>query len=173
MMSPSIRRLDALVNNAGILTPGAHLPLSEQMRLSFDTNTIGPAVMVEKFNDLLEKSTHAVRIVNVSSSVGSINLRLSDTTSFMYKAKGIQYRASKAALNMVTADQHVFGIEKGWKVFAYCPGWTVSNFHPNNTAANGAQPVEDAIKPLMDLLNGKKDDQSGSFFNSKEAEYPW
>lgn len=88
------------MNNAAITgeTPASD-PLSQRLAAAFRTNATGPAVVVEAFAPLLRKSTHTVRIVNVTSGAGSIALRL-DPTNPYYDLKSVAYRASKAALNM-------------------------------------------------------------------------
>lgn len=162
-------KLDILVNNAGIaaLDP----PLRTQMRDAFDANATGPAVLVRAFESLLKKSTLPARILNVSSGVGSIAQRL-DPNSRSYKIVAVQYRASKAAMNMVTACQHVDYSPLGIKVFAYCPGFTVSNLSDGNTAENGAKVAADAVLPMIDILEGKRDDEAGLFLHN-DGVYPW
>jgi NAD(P)-dependent dehydrogenase (short-subunit alcohol dehydrogenase family) len=161
-------KLDMLVNNAGIgsMTP----PLRQQMRDAFDTNATGPAVVTIAFAPLLQKSTASPRIVNISSGVGSLNRRL-DPSSPTYKMQQVQYRASKAALSMVTACQWVeYG--PAVKVFAYDPGFTQSNLGPHNKAENGAKPASEAVMPLIDVLEGKRDDEAGKFLHNTGV-YPW
>lgn len=127
--------LDVLVNNAGVAPENG--TMRERMTACFATNAMGPAVVVEAFAPLLLKSSVMPRVVNVSSGLGSIELRLnSDKDGMAYKLKGEHYRVSKAALNMVTANQHVEFGEK-MKVFAVCPGWVASNLGPANTIENG------------------------------------
>jgi len=161
-------KLDILVNNAGIgsLTP----PLRHQMREAFDTNATGPAVVTIAFAPLLQKSSASPKIVNISSGIGSINRRL-EPSSPTYKVQQVQYRASKAALNMVTACQWV---EYGprIKVFAYDPGFTQSNLGPHNKAENGAKPASEAVMPLIDVLEGRRDDEAGKFLHNTGV-YPW
>ena len=159
-----------LVNNAGIVALDP--PLRSQMRLAFDTNATGPAVLTSSFAPLLRKSTApCARIVNVSSGVGSVNRRL-DPTSPTYRMQGLQYRASKAALSMVTACQFVEYGDLGIKVFAYDPGFTVSNLGPPNTVENGARAVAESVAPLVDVLEGKRDGEAGLFLHN-EGVYPW
>ena len=165
-------KLDMLINNAGTVALTVS-PLREQMRQAFDTNATGPAILTDAFGPLLRKSTSGrARIVNVSSGAGSINRRL-DPTSPMYRMKGgLQYRASKAALSMVTACAVVEYGDSGIKVFAYCPGFTVSNLGPHNTAENGARAVAESVGPLVDVLEGKRDGEAGLFLHN-EGVYPW
>ncbi|RDW89899.1 Cytochrome P450 [Aspergillus mulundensis] len=164
--------LDILVNNAGvsgILTPPN---LREQMRTSFDTNATGPAVVTSIFAPLLQRSTSgARRIINITSGAGSITQRL-DPSSAIYKVQQVQYRASKAALNMVTACQVVDFEPYGVKVFLYDPGFTQSSLGPHNKAENGARNVRDSVRPLMDVLEGKRDGETGRILHNTGI-YSW
>jgi NAD(P)-dependent dehydrogenase (short-subunit alcohol dehydrogenase family) len=141
------------------------------MSQCFQTNATGPLLMVESFAPLLKKSNGTPRVVNVSSGGGSITKRL-DPTSVGYNIKGVQYRASKAALNMVTACQAVEYGELGFKVFAYCPGFTVSNLGPHNNAENGAKPTSEGAAPIVKILNGERDAEYGKFLH-ETGQYPW
>ena len=162
-------KLDVLVNNAAIAVPPP--PLRQQLRDAFDTNATGPAVVVNVFAPLLRKSTTTPRIINVTSGAGSIERRL-DSNSPTYKMMALEYRASKAALNMVTACQWVEYGPEGIKVFAFCPGFAVSNLSSLNKLENGAKPTDEAVRPLVDLLEGKRDDEAGKFLNATGT-YPW
>jgi len=158
-----------------------NLSLREQMRICFDTNATGPAVIGEAFGPLLRAALKdgnyspdsippTPRIINISSGVGSINRRL-DPTGPMYKLQGTQYRASKAALSMVTANQWVeFGPEI--KVFAYDPGFTQSNLGPHNKAENGAREPRLSVEPIVEVIEGRRDNEAGLFLN-KDGQYPW
>lgn len=165
-------KLDILVNNAGTVALDPPT-LREQMREAFDINATGPAVIVSAFAPLLRKSTLAPpRIVNVSSGAGSVNRRL-DPSSAMYKIQAVPYRASKTALSMVTACQFVEYGALGIKVFAYDPGFTKSNLGPPNRAENsGAKPAAEAVRPLIDVLEGRRDDEAGLFLHNTGV-YPW
>ncbi len=96
-------RLDILVNNAGIVDAADGPPTAsspEAARRILDTNFVGTLAVTQAMLPLLRKST-AARIVNLSSSLGSLTLN-GDPTSPYYSARLIGYNASKAALNMLT-----------------------------------------------------------------------
>lgn len=81
-------------------------------------------MMGDAFAPLLLKAPTGMRparIVNVSSGAGSITRRM-DSNSKSYKMGAVHYRASKAAMNMVSACMSVQYEEEGVKVFAFCPG---------------------------------------------------
>jgi NAD(P)-dependent dehydrogenase (short-subunit alcohol dehydrogenase family) len=123
-------RVDALVNNAAISGNDPDTAsLFSRLTAAFQTNATGPAIVVETFVPLLDKSNKVVRIVNVTSGAGSISLRLGDPHEHQ-KMKTLPYRASKAALNMLMACQAYEYGERGWKVFCFCPGFTESGLSP-------------------------------------------
>lgn len=164
-------KLDILVNNAGIAAVGVvDPPLRQRMRDAFDTNATGTAIVTNAFGPLLRESSGSARIVNVSSGLGSINRRL-DPSGPTYNIQEVQYRASKTAMNMVSACQWVeYG--PSIKVFAFCPGFTVSSLGPHNKAEHGAKPVDEAVKPLIDIIEGKRDAEAGKFLHNTGV-YPW
>ena len=143
----------------------------QKLNTAFCTNAAGPYVTVDTFAPLLSKSISTPRIVNVSSGAGSISLRLDPNNEF-YKMKHDQYRVSKAALNMVTACQITEYHPRGWKVFVYCPGWTESNLSPANKVANGAKPTSDGVRPIVQMVNGERDTQTGKFLRYG-GEFSW
>ncbi|KAF3761014.1 putative short-chain dehydrogenase, partial [Cryphonectria parasitica EP155] len=163
-------RLDALVNNAGIPSPRG-VTLLQALQTAFQVNASGPAAMVEAFAPLLKKSTGTPRIVNVTSGAGSITLRL-DATTPTYSQKTVPYRASKSALNMITACQSVEYGPLGWKVFLYCPGFTQSNLSSLNKAENGAKPTSEGARPIVAILRGDRDAEHGGYLKDK-GQWPW
>ncbi|KAF2708464.1 NAD(P)-binding protein, partial [Pleomassaria siparia CBS 279.74] len=167
-------RLDMLINNAAIaLAPGPGT-LRSQLDACFATNATGPAVVVEAFLPLLRKSAHpGKRIVNVSSGAGSISRRL-DPASAMYGMKGgWQYRASKAALNMLNACMAVECAELGIKVLAYDPGFTQSNLSPHNTAESGARSADESVEPLVEVIEGQRDAEWAQGMLHNSGSYGW
>jgi NAD(P)-dependent dehydrogenase (short-subunit alcohol dehydrogenase family) len=170
-------KLDLLVNNAAIAFLAGKE--REQLRAAFDTNATGPYLLTEAVAPLLRKSANP-RIINVSSGVGSLTRRL-NPDSPTYKQQSVSYRASKAALNMITACQYVeYGLgfqapgaaSGGVKVFAFCPGFTVSNLSEMNKKENGAKSTEESANNLMDIIEGKRDADVGKFVHG-DGVYPW
>ena len=113
--------------------------------------------MLKAFAPLLEKSKGTPRVVNVSSGAALAALRL-DPTAPGYDIKGAEpHRSGKAAMNMVTACQVVEYAELGFKMFAYCPGFTVSNLGPHNNAESGAKATSEGAPMMVNILNGERD----------------
>jgi len=126
-------RLDILINNAAVwiesTTASSPLPESnrtstlplEILRETFETNFFGTVALTQKLLPLIRKSI-AGRIVNVSSSMGSLTLH-SDPKSPIYSKKFFAYDTSKAALNSFTIHLAHDLRETSIKVNSADPGW--------------------------------------------------
>jgi NAD(P)-dependent dehydrogenase (short-subunit alcohol dehydrogenase family) len=161
-------RLDILVNNAGIgdfgATPsGADLA---KVREVYDTNVFGPMALIQAMLPLLRKSKHG-RIVNVSSSLGSITLAgQPDSPVSQFALLG--YNTSKTALNSLTVQ---FANElKGTpiKVNAICPGYCATDINGNSGPRSAAQGAVAAIEYATIGADGP----TGGYFND-EGRIPW
>jgi NAD(P)-dependent dehydrogenase (short-subunit alcohol dehydrogenase family) len=185
-------KLDILFNNAAVALPEG---LTERQRLAtaFDVNATGPWLLTNALVPSLKKSANP-RIINVSSGAGSIGRRLTPESP-MYKIHALPYRASKVAFNMISSCQYVeYGLgvqqvefekagesdagakrEDGgvrMKVFCYDPGFTASNLGPFNKVEFGARSAEESVKSIMELVDGKRDEECGKFIHNSGG-YPW
>lgn len=136
------------------------------MQAAFTTNTIGPYLTYTAFKPLLAKSHTIPRIINVSSGAGSIAGRLSMGRSG--PLRNIPYCASKAALSMVMAFQETDPEVENLKAFCYCPGFTASTLGEMNTVEKGAKPTRVGAEPMVGILNGERDAESGGFLIGPE-----
>lgn len=170
-------RLDVLINNAGIGSVGTEVHSKESLHHVFDTNVLGPVLMIQSFESLLEKSTYSKGpyIIQISSGLGSFALA-SNTEDPFHKRSFASYRMTKAALNMVTLQSHVQLADKGFKVFAFCPGLVVSNLRGKSEEARaGWGMAGDPKLPAQGILNiieGNRDDVAGKFVH-KDGVYEW
>src|SRR5207248_7338283 len=108
-------RLDALINNAGILLDDDKDVLTmtpEIFEITLRTNTLGPLLVSQAFVPFLKKSD-APRIVNVSSGGG----QLTDGADGWAPA----YCISKTSLNGVTVQ--LAAALPNFAVNSVCPGW--------------------------------------------------
>jgi NAD(P)-dependent dehydrogenase (short-subunit alcohol dehydrogenase family) len=166
--------LDILINNAGINGGEPYTALaasSDQFLAAFNTNVFGVARVTQAFIDLLRKSPEP-RIVNVSTSVGSLTLQ-SDPNWMAYDfAKYAVYGASKAALNMFTVHLAYELRGTAFKVNAVCPGYTKTDF----TGYNGGE-VAEAGQRIVKYALLDKDGLKGKFIseetNPTTGEIPW
>ncbi|KAI1482660.1 NAD(P)-binding protein [Daldinia eschscholtzii] len=155
-------RLDVLVNNAGIVSL-ASPPTREVFRRVLDTNVVGALSVTEAFLDLLRKAVHKPpRLVFVSSSTGSIT-HASDPTSPYYNPGAVEYRTSKAALNMLMVMYYARLKPEGFLVFGADPGLCATNFTGDPAslrARNAAEPWEGGER-VAAVVKGEKDSDVG------------
>lgn len=168
--------LDVLVNNAGIIVehePGFTVT-RELLYSIFNTNVFGHLLLTQALEPLLKKSKDA-RIINVSSGMGSMTFRF-DHSHWTSAMGGELYRMTKAALNIMTGNQNYN--YRGWaKAWAYCPGYVVTNLtgeeDRQNRVNNGAESSETAAEGILDIVDGKRDDEWNKFVTKRGGTYPW
>ena len=164
-------QLDVLVNNAGILpeaTDGEQHEFAnpELFKTTFTTNVFGAVAVTEAFLPLLRRSPTA-RIVNVSTTMGSLNDQANPDSPY-YEMIVPAYQASKAALNSVTIVLAKKLAETPIKVTAVCPGFVQTDLTPVNkeqaplTADEAAQVVAHAATLPDNAKSGTFIDQHGA-----------
>ncbi len=169
-----IKTLDILINNAGIYGgyPQAALDSTiDQFKAAYDANVYGVVRVTQAFIDLLKKSLEP-RIVNVSSSQGSITLH-SDPSYKYYDYKGAVYLSSKSAMNMYTVVLAYELKDSDFKVNAVCPGYTKTDFNGHR----GPGSIENAGMRIIKYALIDKNGPTGKFFseenNPETGEVPW
>ncbi|KAM0127283.1 hypothetical protein ACHAP3_008851 [Botrytis cinerea] len=174
LVSRDFGQLDVLVNNAGIIPVAA--TFLQELRETFETNTFGAAIVTEAFAPLLEKSKDA-RLIYISSELGSITER-SDPSDLYYKVLATAYRMSKASLNMLMMCHHVEFGQKGIKVWAFTPGYVVTDLSGTGEAGrqeridNGAGDPRESAEGILACIDGRRDADVGKFVN-KSGFHPW
>lgn len=161
-------RLDILVNNAGIglerFVPSA-LELAS-LRRTMETNFFGAFAMVRAFLPLIQRSD-AGRIVNVSSSLGSLH-HLTDPQWVGYNSMFTAYSMSKTALNgltaMVSAELH--GTTA--KVNSVEPGFSATDM----TGGQGFQTAADAARVIVKYATIGANGPNGGYFDLN-GPLPW
>lgn len=165
-------RLDILVNNAGIVDaadgpPSVAAPAA--VRRIFETNFFGALQVTQAMLPLLrraDRTTAPARIVNLSSSLGSLTVN-GDPTSPYYSARLIGYNASKAALNMLTVQLSQELKHDGIVVTSVSPGYVRTDL----TGGSGFMtPAEGAKLPVAHALG--EAGVSGSFVEP-DGVTPW
>ena len=163
-------RLDVLVNNAGI-TQRYVDPTGKSrrnvMQAVFDTNVFGTYENTEAFAPLLSKSKKTPRIVFVSSSVGSMQLR-TDPKTPTRATPFTEYPSSKAAMNMICLHYAVKYEKQGWKVNASCPGLCKTHL---NGFTRGDPPESGALNACR-LATLGSDGETGTF-SDRSGPLPW
>jgi NAD(P)-dependent dehydrogenase (short-subunit alcohol dehydrogenase family) len=149
----------------GLLSRAEHRPErairelnADWMAENFAINTIGPALIAKHVAAALPRGQRSV-LALLSARVGSISdNRLGGWHS---------YRASKAALNMLTrcASRDLPGIT----VVSVSPGWIRTDMG----GANAQIPVEQSASGLFHLISNLTMAQSGRFWTWDGREHVW
>jgi NAD(P)-dependent dehydrogenase (short-subunit alcohol dehydrogenase family) len=161
-------RLDILVNNAGVAefgTKPSDVDLAK-VREVYETNFFGPVTLIQAMLPLLKKSKHG-RIVNVSSSLGSLTLS-SDLNSPFADFLALGYNTSKSALNSMTIQFAKELKDTPIKVNAICPGYCATDINGNSGPRSAAQGAVAAIQ----YATIGDDGPTGGYFND-EGRVPW
>jgi NAD(P)-dependent dehydrogenase (short-subunit alcohol dehydrogenase family) len=155
--------LDVLVNNAGIaVADGEGLPgtgLLQTIERIFDVNFYGALRVTQAFLPLVRKAK-AGRIVNVSSTMGSIaTLQYPDSPIAQFPA--FAYASSKTALNALTAWLAVELKATAIKVSSVCPGFNATDINDNR----GTQHPSEGAKVVVRAATLGADEPSGAFLD--------
>ena len=174
-------RLDLLVNNAAIsntTAPGKTLQQYSQdtvaskisideVRAIWETNVFGLLAVYQAMLPLLRLSQDA-RIVNVSSSVGS--LELNADPAYPYRSVYTPgYAASKTALNGITLAMMIELEGSGIKVNLVSPGFT-------STALNnfeGTDTIEEGSREVVRVAKFGPNDPNGTYTMWENQNIPW
>ncbi|XP_062997272.1 C-signal-like [Elgaria multicarinata webbii] len=167
--------LNLLINNAGTVKPNTlESETPEDMIEVYKTNVIGPLVMSQAFLPLLRKaaqeknqegmSCSKAAIVNISSEAGSI------TNMYLWKQESgqvINYRCSKAALNMLTRCQSLGFAKDEILCISLHPGWLQTEM------GNGPTKVDEGVRAILNTLASLSEKDSGTFVNWEGKVIPW
>jgi NAD(P)-dependent dehydrogenase (short-subunit alcohol dehydrogenase family) len=160
--------LDILINNAGIAEWDAKPSTVDlaKVREVYETNFFGPVVLIQTMLPLLKKSKHG-RIVNVSSSLGSLTLG-SNLDSPFADFLALGYCTSKSALNSMTVQFAKELKDTPIKVNAICPGYCATDLNNHSGPRTAAQGAAAAIEYATISAEGP----TGGYFND-EGRVPW
>jgi NAD(P)-dependent dehydrogenase (short-subunit alcohol dehydrogenase family) len=162
------RRLDVLVNNAGVAGGWPEEPTTvtpESIRTVVEANVIGVVRVINTMLPLLRRSAHP-RIVSQSSHVASLTLQTTPGVDL----GGISgaYAPSKTFLNAVTIQYAKELAGTGILINSACPGYVATDL--NNFA--GTSTPEQGAAVAIRLATLPDDGPSGQQFDADGA-VPW
>ena len=132
----------------------------------FDTNITSVAAVNNAFIPLLKKSEDA-RVINVSSSRGSVTLQ---TTGQLPPTTAISYLVSKTAMNVLTLELRK--LETDVLFHVACPGHC-------KTGLNGYRAAKDPVdgaKVIVELATSERETYKSGFWQFERdemREVPW
>ncbi|MBT1705180.1 SDR family oxidoreductase [Chryseosolibacter indicus] len=177
--------LDVLINNAGISgvkfdntgnsiaqTRNAMEAGIDIFKEVYETNVYGVVRVTQTFLDLLKNSSEP-RIVNVSSSVGSLALQSDPNWPAYHYGKYAVYGSSKSAMNMYTIHLAYELKETAFKINAVDPGYTKTDFTNQQGTGTADEAAARVVKYALIDNNGP----TGKFFSEESnpvtGEIPW
>jgi NAD(P)-dependent dehydrogenase (short-subunit alcohol dehydrogenase family) len=162
-------KLDVLVNNAATAIGSG--PPSKQgvasMRELFATNVFGLVAVTQAFLPLLEKAP-AARIVNVSTSLGSLRLAADPENPVSQQGALFAYSASKTVVNAFTVRLANELRSKNVKINSACPGYVA----PDLNQPRGVRTVEEGAEIIVRLATLPADGPTAGFFDDAGT-VPW
>ncbi|KAI1872282.1 hypothetical protein JX265_001606 [Neoarthrinium moseri] len=169
-----VGRVDVLVNNVGIISEEPDRIAN--LRLCLETNVVSAFAVSEAFKPVLlvqPQSKKAKRIINVTSDLGSVTWRY-DPNSKYYQIPNSEYRISKGAMNMLTACQSFELKEHDVKVFAFNPGYTITELSGpvEVRRQHGAWEADVPAKGCVKVIAGERDNEVGNMVEV-EGTVPW
>ena len=171
-ISDKYKKLDILINNAGVLLTGnlfvtnCSTVSDKNIKDTFQTNFFSVISLTQKLLPLIKKSD-AGRIVNVSTILSSLTLH-SSKDSPISPAKELAYNASKTALNAFTIHLAHELKDTKIKVNSGHPGWVKTELGGPNAPVE----VEDSYKTSLKLATLPDDGPNGGLFHEEDT-IPW
>ncbi|MFL5812641.1 MAG: SDR family oxidoreductase [Bdellovibrionia bacterium] len=156
------RKIDVLVNNAGIMFGSDEendpsKDYRESLRETMETNVYGPLELSEKIAPYMNDGGH---IINLSSGMG----QLSDMGGGWHS-----YRISKAAINAVTRILAAELSDQGIKVNSVSPGWAKTDMGGESAPLS----PEQGVQTIVWLATSPKDGPTASFFDEDQDRMDW
>ncbi|UXY27388.1 SDR family oxidoreductase [Streptomyces sp. HUAS TT20] len=161
-------RLDVLVNNAGITGGAPQMPTTVDIATvlaAVETNVIGVIRVTNAMLPLLRRSA-SPRIVNMSSSVGSLTLQT--TPGAETGPIAVAYAPSKTFLNAVTVQYAKELGDTNFLINAACPGFCATDLN----GFRGIRTPEQGAAIALRLATLPDDGPTGRFFDDA-GEVPW
>ncbi|MDC9725220.1 MAG: SDR family oxidoreductase [Gammaproteobacteria bacterium] len=156
------RRIDWLINNAGIADGIAMDELNEQTIASckrmFEVNSLGPLLTTQA---LVGNLSEGSKVGIITSRMGSIE----DNDS----GGSYGYRMSKAAVNAAGKSLSIDLKPKGIAVAILHPGWVRTDM----TGHNGLIDTDESASGLLDRMAEITLDNTGSFWHTNGDLLPW
>lgn len=157
--------LDLLVNNAGISGGGrqdAFGALDRRRMLDvLHVNAVAPVLLVQEALAVLKAGQHP-KVVNLTSQLGSIGRVAGPGTWY-------SYRASKAALNMITRLLAFELAPEGLAVAVLHPGWVRTDMGGNKAPLA----PEEAVRGMLHVIEQLQPEDGGTFLTWDGDTLPW
>ncbi|GJD23541.1 probable carbonyl reductase [Rivularia sp. IAM M-261] len=169
-ITKQLGKVDVLINNAGVnyefqLGTRPSMLSVDILKDTFGANFFGAFAIIHNFIPLL-KQAGAARIINVSSTLGSLT-SLSNPEHFFYGVNSLAYNSSKTALNALTVSLAKDLADDNITVNSICPGWVKTDMGTSAAPRTVEQGATIIVK--MATMNNSP---TGKFLDDN-GEIPW
>ena len=164
--SQSNLKFKLLFNNAGIMDWSDFENVDPKSFANvYEVNVIGAfMVMRNSLKILHQNSPSKSRIINLSSRLGSIELRGNTQLG-----GALAYQCSKAALNMLTRQTSLELKPKGISVISMSPGWVKTDMGGEEAKYETSQ----SVSMILSVIQTLEDEKTGIFIGEDGETIPW
>lgn len=164
-LDEEVGALDVLINNAGVaLGEGDGAPSTVEtgtIRKTLDVNFYGTLHVTQAFLPLVRRAD-AGRIVNVSSSMGSLTMLAAPEQPLASFGLAYAYATSKTLVNTLTGWFAAELRDTPVKVGSVCPGFNATELNGNT----GTQHPSEGAKVVVRVATLPADSPSGTFLDA-------
>ena len=159
-------KFELLFNNAGIIDWSDFDNVEPKSFADvYEVNVIGAfMVMRNSVKTLHQNSPMKSRIINLSSRLGSIELRGNTQLG-----GALAYQCSKAALNMLTRQTSLELKAKGISVISMSPGWVKTEMGGKKAKYE----TDQSVTMILSVLQSLADEETGIFIGEDGERIPW
>lgn len=154
--------IDILINNAGIIGSSSNSITGldfNKMVYTYQVDALGPMRVTQAlYKNLKQGKEH--KIINITSVMGSVSMNFGGA---------YDYRASKAALNMLTNTLAKELGKDGFICVVFHPGWVQTDMGGSSAPVTPEQSIGGMIK-VIDALTRES---NGKFYDYTGKELPW
>ena len=154
--------IDILINNAGIIGSSSNSITDldfNKMVNTYQVNALGPMRVTQALykNLMLGKGR---KVVDITSMMGSVTMNFGGA---------YDYRASKAALNMLTNTLAKELGKDGFICVVIHPGWVQTDMGGSSAPVTPRESISGMIK----VIDGLTKESNGKFYDYTGKEMPW
>lgn len=159
-------KFEVLFNNAGIIDWSDFENVEPKSFADvYEVNVIGAFMVMRNSLKTLHQNSHIKsRIINLSSRLGSIELRGNTQLG-----GALAYQCSKAALNMLTRQTSLELKPKGISVISMSPGWVKTDMGGKNAKYE----TDQSVTMILSVLQSLADEETGIFIGEDGEIIPW
>ena len=159
-------KFEVLFNNAGIIDWSDFENVEPKSFADvYEVNVIGAFMVMRNSLKTLHQNSHIKsRIINLSSRLGSIELRGNTQLG-----GALAYQCSKAALNMLTRQTSLELKPKGISVISMSPGWVKTDMGGKNAKYE----TDQSVTMILSVLQSLADEETGIFIGEDGERIPW